>query len=743
MINKKFKKLTSLMLMSSLLTPNLLVKADTNNISNNVNRLDESDLFIEDNDNVSVGDSYVNLINGSNVSTYEDDSNVDTPPNDVTQTPNDGELEKVVTVLENNWDKSYTGSLSSSATIKTLATTDGGYIVAVCDGGKLSLNKFTKSGTLDWKKEYPATITSIKDMDYVSDGSILITSEDFVPVKNDVVDKELTEEQTGVEFDGKDSNHKVPVISKFDLDGNLIWSRYIDSDNDLVFNNTEVLEDGSFVSVGYSVIEGHTFPSIARIDYDGNVLWNDLINSAEGEFVDLVIKDNSLIAGFNGDGDLFGSTPLGGKDIILVNYSLNGDKAEFKLIGGSHDETLKSMDLDKQGNILLMGTFESADVFSGFASDVKHTEMVLELDSSYEPVWGYSVGYDLQEMLVSIDGTLLLSGNGTSSILNKKNAYLESVKKGQESTVLDFRFNGAKNNFYYSSLIQLADNSVIAGSLITESKNSYVNIRSLSLGLESTDLRHVALTATLKDGSIIDAVNSLDKRYITLRLNKSGKYTDIKSIEGASAKALTPNDDGGFTFIYVSKDSKTIKSKYDPNGTLLEETVITDSNSNNNNNAGGSTGGNNNSTNSGNNSNSTNSGNSDSINNGNNSNSTNNGNSDSTNNGNNSNDNSAGNTVIGGGSNQGGNNSTQDVPNENDNITSTDKADDSVGGSTQGSANNSTNTPGLSEMKNYSGTLPYTGIDGTDALLLLGVVALGGGLLYMFVNNRYYSKKFL
>ena len=735
MINKKFKKLTSLMLTSSLLTPNLLVKADTNNISNtvsnnvgnNVNRLDESDLFIEDNDNVSVDDRYDNLINGSNISTYDDDSNVDTPPNDVPSQDTE-DLEKVATVLENKWDKSYTGALSSKASVKTIATTDGGYMVVICDNGRLSFNKFTKSGKLDWKKEHAVPYLGITDIDYVSDGAFVVTGFANSNQPNDSIDEnQLTE------HDSSQNNSIVSVISKYDLNGALLWSESYEENDEIHFNNTEVLIDGSIVSVGYTLKNNLKYPTIYRIDVDGEIMWNNTIDSSTGEYIDLVVKDDNLIVGFNGEGDLFGSTPYGGSDVIIVNYNMYGDTGEFKLLGGKNDEILKSMDLTKDGNILLMGTFKSSDVFGGFATDTKHTEMVLELDSSYEPVWGYSVGYNLKEMLVSIDGTLVLSGNGTSAILNRNTAYIESVKKGFEPTVLDFRFSGAKNDYYYSTITQLVDNNVVLGSLITESKNSYVNVRSVSLGLEAEDFRSIVMSATLKDGSIIDAVNSLDKKYIVLRLNKEGAYTDLKSFEGATVKSLTANEDGGFSLIYVSKDSKTVKSSYDANGSLVDEVLITDSNVNQK--PGSSNNGNN-----------SNNGNvnqkPDSSNNGN--------SSDSDNN--TSNDDNSNQTPNGDGDDNNQNQTPSDntngglVLNGSGNLSNGDSSNgaSSTGGTTN-SPNGTTNNSdvGLSEVKNHKETLPYTGIEGSDILLILGAVTLIGGSLFMYMNNKYYSKKYL
>ena len=687
---EKIEKILACALVASITIPN--VAYATPKTSSTINSLDESDLNQSSQDDLVIDNDNVNLIDDTATNTPNgegDKKDETTPPKDEVTPPKDEELEKVTSTLENKWDKSYTASLSSSATVKVVATTDGGYFVVVCDGGKLSFNKFTKSGSLDWKQEHEVKLKSIIDVDYVSDGSILVTGLTEVENKEGEVKTQST-------------------LMKVDLNGRIIWSNDFVNNDELFFENTEVLSDGSFISVGYSLTaEGKSYPTIYRINPDGEEVWKDCVDSSEGKYVDLVVKDNNIVVGFNGNGDLFGSTPLGGKDIILVNYNPNGDKGEFKLLGGKDNEILKSMDLTKDGNILLMGTFESADVFGGFATKVGQKEMVLELNNSYEPVWGYSVGYNLEKMLVSIDGSLLLSGNGVSSILNKKSAYLECVKKDQEPVVLDFRFSGAKNDFAYSTLTQLADNNVIAGSLIT-------------LGLESEDFRPVALTATLNNGSIIDAVSSMDKKYITLRLNDSGKYTDLKSFEGISAKSLTSDEDGGFTFIYASKDLKTIKAKYSQEGSLISETLITDGTSNSGTTNGG-TASNGGTTSNGNSSSTTTK-------------------PDSTKPDGTTSDSTT--TTDGTTSSTTTSNGTPNDSNPSDSTQGSTTQETPNGGTTQETTTSQPNV-GLTEVPSYKGTLPYTGLDDQAMLPILGVVALVGGSIYFYMDKKYHSKKYI
>ena len=713
---EKIEKILACALVASITIPN--VAYATPKTSSTINSLDESDLNQSSQDDLVIDNDNVNLIDDTTTNTPNgegDKKDEGTPPKDEVTPPNDEELEKVTSTLENKWDKSYTASLSSSATVKVVATTDGGYFVVVCDGGKISFNKFTKSGSLDWKQEHEVNLKSIIDADYVSDGSILITG--------------LTEIEN---TEGEVKTHS--TLMKVDLNGRIIWSNDFVNNDELFFENTEVLSDGSFISVGYSLTEeGKSYPTIYRINPDGEEVWKDCVDSSEGKYVDLVVKDNNIVVGFNGNGDLFGSTPLGGKDIILVNYNPNGDKGEFKLLGGKDNEILKSMDLTKDGNILLMGTFESADVFGGFATKVGQKEMVLELNNSYEPVWGYSVGYNLEKMLVSIDGSLLLSGNGVSSILNKKSAYLECVKKDQEPVVLDFRFSGAKNDFAYSTLTQLADNNVIAGSLITESKSSYVNVRSLSLGLESEDFRPVALTATLNNGSIIDAVSSMDNKYITLRLNDSGKYTDLKSFEGINAKSLTSDEDGGFTFIYASKDLKTIKAKYSQEGSLVSETLITDGTSNSGTTNGGTAS--NGTTSTGNSSSTTTKPDSTKP--------------DSTKPDSTKPDGTTTDSTTSNGTPNDSNpsDSTQSSPAQGDSTQGSTTQGTPTQGTPNGGTTQETTTSqpnvGLTEVPSYKGTLPYTGLDDQALLPILGVVALVGGSIYFYMDKKYHSKKYI
>lgn len=630
------------------------------------------------------------------VDTDEDSENPSDTDED-SEDPSDSEedLEKVQTELKNLWDKSYAGKLKESTSVKSIATTDGGYVIFTCSEF-LSANKFTNSGNLVWKVEHEdLEYKSVNDAVLLSDGSMMLVGS---------------------------SVNGTSLISKILPNGKISWTKEIASEGETYYTDLLMLSTGEFVLSGYEVDESDVMSAVLTYcSADGEVVWQKQYENVVGKFVGSVYKDGYIFSAYTGDGSLFGNTAAGGDDIVIVKYDTQGNENEFKLIGGSSDDTLKQIELNTNNEIILMGSFKSDNEFSGFFTNPGDSDLVLKLDNSLEPIWGYSVPYQLDRFLVSRDGTIVLSGRGTSGILSTNFCYLESLKGDLTPTKLEFKFNGSKSPYSYTDLIQLTNNTIIGCSIITESASSFLNVRNLSLGLDITDSRKVLATVTLSNDNVVDVVSTDDNKSIVVRLNESGLLKDLTVLEGATLKELSLVDEG-FKVEYLSADSKLVKSVYNNEGKLLSRNVVTsDTNQDNNqdSNAGSNNG------------NVSNSG-SDTINKPNDSDKDD-SNKDDTNAGEPSVDDiqqPSGDTGVQG-PNDGANTNVGDASTNVDDLNTVQPGGDIATEQPSG---------GLTQMSDKSETLPYTGLDAEYYWIYLGVVVLIAGGALMFITEKYYKK---
>jgi hypothetical protein len=187
----------------------------------------------------------------------------------------------------------------------------------------------------------------------------------------------------------KGSNTSDIVLFKFDSNGNAIWARSIGgTDNEEGFSvatdkNNSVLITGSFSSnvlIADSLIlnnNGNLFTSdifFAKYDTDGNRIWlknigGNFFDEARGITVD---KDgNMLVTGFFNSLDmLVGSINLinagnNTADAFIAKYDSNGNALWAKSIGGPNDDIASSVITTTDGNLTIAGYFKSTSIAVG------------------------------------------------------------------------------------------------------------------------------------------------------------------------------------------------------------------------------------------------------------------------------------------------------------------------------------------------------------------------------------------
>jgi len=172
-----------------------------------------------------------------------------------------------------------------------------------------------------------------------------LNGENIAPLEID-----LDEDQNALYMIGENNNRY--ILSKTDLQGNIIWTNSINNVDDGEYFGFERLEDGDVVVV-LSNIDGFYF---IKLDSDGDLLWSRLINIREFANGTTILKnittdsDENIIFGFvtgyNGSGYF-----------ILYKLNQEGEKiwAEWYDIPTTAAPLLNYIITDRDDNIYLSG----------------------------------------------------------------------------------------------------------------------------------------------------------------------------------------------------------------------------------------------------------------------------------------------------------------------------------------------------------------------------------------------------
>ena len=287
------------------------------------------------------------------------------------------------------------------------------------------------------------------------------------------------------------------LIVKYDLDGNVIWSKNYQVLGDTEFKSV-ILEDDGIVVVGQSIYEQYEFGThpygggiIVKYDYDGNVLFkNNYGGNKSGIFESVVsVSDGYIVCGKNGTDigvllkfdkecnllwnkdynsvDTYGFYDMKLKDDklyiatgfkeegkndtdagILV-YNLNGELENTFKIGGSLDDRFNSLML-LDDKIVAVGFTNSEDIDikgldyqKGFAEG-----MIVTFDYDGKVLNSSIYGGSKNDVLTDID----LAIQDTADKINSTNPYIISSYSNSKRGL--FKGNGKD---YYSRILKYND----------------------------------------------------------------------------------------------------------------------------------------------------------------------------------------------------------------------------------------------------------------------------------------------
>ena len=211
---------------------------------------------------------------------------------------------------------------------------DEGYVIVGSLANDTLIKKYNYNKELIWSKSYSGSgIDYLYDVEMISDGYIIVGYTESSDID-------------GVSNSGK----KDAYIIKIDFKGELIWKKTFGGILDEIFYDIEVLNDGSYVAVGYSSSK-------------------DFENVDLGEF----------------------------EDGLIVRYDTNGNVINTDFLTGNDFDVFRGISATKDGGYIVVGTTLSTDL--EFTAGRMGDGIIYKYNSSNQLEWLQQVGVSTAPIL--------------------------------------------------------------------------------------------------------------------------------------------------------------------------------------------------------------------------------------------------------------------------------------------------------------------------------------------------------
>lgn len=369
------------------------------------------------NDNSSNNNNNNDNNSGNNNNDTDNNSNNDNDDND-----NDNNIIKqfINKITANNW-------INSQSIIQT---NDGGYLVSgktnASNNGDIPKTngeydgiyyKINKKGNKEWIK----TIGGDKD-DYIFD--IAQTNDHYYMCGY------TASNNNDISYNrGNDD----ALIIKTDVNGNKIWSKTFGGARDDEFRKISINKNNHIYAIGntrsedghFHHNEGKTDWVIMKLDLDGNIIWTKTLGTDESDIATgLITTDDGgcLVAGYGENGSDFGTTH-GDKEIILVKLNEQGETTWKQTYGGSDNDYISDIIQTNDGGYVFCGTTESYN-YDFYSPRENQKSYIMKVNNSGSIEWNKIYNSSKSSYLLSLtqlkDNDLIITGYRYSNDIDLK-----------------------------------------------------------------------------------------------------------------------------------------------------------------------------------------------------------------------------------------------------------------------------------------------------------------------------------
>ncbi|MBP7401348.1 MAG: hypothetical protein KBA30_01880 [Clostridia bacterium] len=273
------------------------------------------------------------------------------------------------------------------------------------------------------------------------------------------------------------------VIVRISPTGVVLWTTKAGGNANDNFNSVARTADDGYVAVGYSysttgdmagLSKGIQDGMITKFDADGNKLFTrslggngyDWIESvtatADGGFV-VVGNTTSTNIGY-------GQTALGIQDALIAKYDAAGNPVWVRQLGGTYADYFTDVVEAEGGVLIAVGESESDDgLFAGRLHDT-YDGVIVRLTAAGDPVWADMVGgaaLDTIKGITLVDGGFVVAGSTRSTDgdfammpVVERQAFL--AKYSLDDTQLWITVSGGSTEDAFEDVVRAGDGSLIA-----------------------------------------------------------------------------------------------------------------------------------------------------------------------------------------------------------------------------------------------------------------------------------------
>lgn len=263
------------------------------------------------------------------------------------------------------------------------------------------------------------------------------------------------------------------IIVQYDKNGNLIWQKNWGGNNLDSFGHVIEGTDGFYYVVGYFnstnidgvVNNGDSDIIILKYDISGNLIWEKSFGGSREDTSAkiLEVNDGLIIIGKYWSTDIDGLTNKGRYDCLLLKIDFDGNLIWKKGWGGNSGEFFNDIKIDKNGNIVIVGKYDSTDI-DNHPLVGSYDAIVIKLDSDGEYLWSKSLNSSATEgfntINISNDNEYIISFESRGGDAGN-NFPCGVIKYDENGNILSTKKIDIENLFISSS-IKFDNNSVFS-----------------------------------------------------------------------------------------------------------------------------------------------------------------------------------------------------------------------------------------------------------------------------------------
>ncbi len=351
-------------------------------------------------------------------------------------------------------------------------------------------------------------------------------------------------------------NRDVYVIRTNSI-GDTLFTKYYGSSGIDACLDGVLLQDGSFVMVGYTFSSGGADAHVMKIDSLGAVIWEFTYGGIDDDYANGIVKttDNSFIV--TGLSRSFGA---GQQDVLAFKIDSIGGLIWNKTYGGTNNEIGKSIVSTSDGNYVITGNTRS---FGQGAEDV----FLMKINSLGDTIWSYTYGgisIDLaEEVEETLDKGFIIGAYTNSFMTFNFDAYLIKLDSMGNSncTQRDLYFTIDTNSLIVNSTSYASGSGAIVKNPTTLQGNTRITVENPCL---LTSVEEIAENKSLvlypnptSDKVFIEVPDNLMNETSTILVRDlSGKIIELPISNTNSLLEIEVSQlpRGLYTIQYISQD---------------------------------------------------------------------------------------------------------------------------------------------------------------------------------------------